>query len=207
MAQGQINRGSLLGDAIYEYTKRADVKTIVEFGTYNGLGSTRCILDGIRDSGKTDFLFYSIEAYESMYRVAKENNPTLPLGAEIIYGRIVEVDELNWFDKEKLNDDQKKWLRDDIVNYNMCPYIMEKIPSRIDLLILDGGEFSSYVEFHKLIDRSKILVLDDTFARETMKFNLIRKSILETGYRYKVIEDRCNDRNGFMIVENKNFNG
>ena len=207
MAQGQINRGSLLGDFLYEYAKKSEVKTIVEFGTYNGLGSTRCILDGIRDSGKTNFLFYSIEAYESMYKVAKENNPILPIGSEIIYGRIVESDELNWFDKEKLNDDQKRWLRDDLINYGMCPYIMDKIPSKIDLLVLDGGEFSSYVEFHKLIDRSKYLVLDDTYARETIKFNLIRKSILETGHRYRIIEDRPYDRNGFIIVENKNFHG
>lgn len=207
MAQGQINRGSLLGDILYEYAKKPEINTIVEFGTYNGLGSTKCLIEGIRDSGKTGCIFYSIEAYESMYRVAKENNPVEIPGFEIIYGRIVEIEELNWFDKDKLNDDQKKWLRDDLINYNMCPYVMDRIPSKIDLLLLDGGEFSSYVEFHKLIDRSKYIILDDTFARETIKFNLIRKSILETGQRYRVIEDRPHDRNGFMIVENRNFYG
>lgn len=204
MTQGQINRGSAFGDFIYEFTKKPEVKVVIEFGTFNGLGSTRCVLDGIRDS-KKNILFYSFEAYESMFRVAKENNPDSLDGFEIIYGRIVEVDELNWFDKNSLNEDQKKWLRDDIANYNLCPYVMDRIPNKIDLLILDGGEFSSYVEFHKLIDRSRYIFLDDTAAKETIKFNLIRKSILETKHRYKVIEDRPNDRNGFMIIENRNF--
>ena len=39
MKVGQINRGSILGEKIYNLCKQNDVQTIVEIGAWNGLVS------------------------------------------------------------------------------------------------------------------------------------------------------------------------
>jgi len=52
---GQITRGTPLGDWIYDLVKREDIINIVDIGTWNGLGSTKCIQDAIVDSRKEDY--------------------------------------------------------------------------------------------------------------------------------------------------------
>lgn len=39
--------------------------------------------------------------------------------------------------------------------------MLSQIPNKIDLLLLDGGEFSGYADFLTLHLRSKFIVLDD----------------------------------------------
>lgn len=58
MAQGQINRGSNLGETIYSLAKKDDVNVIVEIGTWNGAGgqdasylAEHLILDGYEVHG------------------------------------------------------------------------------------------------------------------------------------------------------------
>jgi len=205
MIQGQINRGSNLGETIYSLSKKDDVNVIVEIGSWNGAGSTKCIRDAVLDKGKPCKVL-SLEAYESMHKQAIQNNQPMIVGFDIIHGRIVEIDELNWFDKNSLSEDEKKWLADDIANYKLSKNVMDIIPEKIDLLILDGGEFSSHVEFHKLVDRSNYIILDDTFSG-TRKFTNIRGMILSNPSRYELIGDITNDRNGYMVLRNKLFNG
>jgi hypothetical protein len=204
MAQGQINRGSNLGETIYNIAKQDSVQTIVEIGTWNGAGSTKCIREAVLDKARPCKVL-SIEAWKSMYDVAIQNNQPAIVGFEIVHGRIVELSDLNWFDHSTLSEDEKRWLADDIANYNQCPNVMDKIPAKIDLLILDGGEFSSHEEFHKLIDRSNFVILDDTF-QGTRKFKAIREMILSNTDRYEIIGDITNDRNGYMVLRNKQFN-
>ena len=50
MTQGEINRRSILGDMIYDYASEPNIKTIVDIGTWNGLGTTKCVIDAIIDS-------------------------------------------------------------------------------------------------------------------------------------------------------------
>lgn len=203
MAQGQINRGSNLGETIYEIARQEDVNTIVEIGSWNGAGSTKCIRDAVLKRGKPCKVL-SLEAYESMHKPALENNQPMIVGFDIVHGRIIEVEELNWFDHNSLSQDEKGWLQNDITNYKLCPNVMHLVPDKIDLLILDGGEFSSYVEFHKLVDRSNYIILDDTF-QGTMKFTEIRKMVLSDNNKYEIIGDITNDRNGYMVIKNKKF--
>lgn len=55
---GQINIHSAFGKIIYDLSKRLDVINIVEVGTWNGEGSTQCILRAIDNSKR----FYTIES-------------------------------------------------------------------------------------------------------------------------------------------------
>lgn len=198
---GQINRGSQLGDIIYNMCKQDDIKIIVEIGTWNGLGTTKCIHDSIVENNKKDYLVYSLESNSEFYNQAIINLPKIQ-NFNILLGRIIEVEDLINIDD---CDDKffvpiskeiiKGWLVDDLKNYKSTENVLDKIPSKIDLLILDGGEFSSLGEFNKLKDRTTYFILDDTLL---IKNNEVA-NIMRNDDSYLILYDNTSDRNGFLI--------
>lgn len=200
---GQINIGTELGDIIYELCKRDDIINIVDIGTWNGLGSTRCIYQSIIDNSKKNYVVKSIEASTHLYEIAKNNIPQLD-NFTLINGRIIESTDLVDIDKcsdhfftEYSRDMQKGWLQDDIKNYNNISNVLSELPKKIDLLILDGGEFSSLAEFNILKDITRFIILDDTKCIKNYEVsNLIR----DNKESYNIIVD-SNDRNGFLVAE------
>jgi len=201
MSQGQINRGSKLGELIYDLCKQDDIKTIVEIGTWNGLGTTKCIHDSIVENNKKEYEVYSIESNEKYYNMAINNLSKLK-NFNIILGRIIEVEDLldinnsedkffNLYDKKT----QNTWLVEDVNNYKNIPNILNILPENIDLLILDGGEFSSLSEYNILKDRCKYFVLDDTNVLKNHEV----ANIMRNNKNYEILHDEINDRNGFLI--------
>ncbi len=204
---GQINRGSTLGEIIFNLCKQPDIKTIVDIGTWNGMGTTKCIYDAaLEKSG--EYLVCSIESSKKYYQEAVANLPKLA-NFHLLLGKIVERDELIDIDQ---SDDkffngslglgaygkkiQKSWLAEDIKNYNNVPNVLGLLPEKIDLLILDGGEYSSLAEFHKLKDRTKYFVLDDTVPLKNSEV----AQIIKQG-NYEILFDRPDDRNGFLVAK------
>jgi hypothetical protein len=174
---------------------REDVHNIIEIGTWNGMGSTRCVLDGIRN--KNSYVFVSYECFDEMYNEAIYNNKDyLSNNFRIIRGKIVnESDIYDWFDINSLNGDQQQWLKQDMERMARVPNVFNTIPDIIDLLILDGGEFSTYKEWLLLKDRTKYIVMDDTTCLKSKK---IREEIMGNP-RYKIIADCLTERNGYLV--------
>ena len=213
--QGQINIGTNLGDHILKLAQRKDVSTIVEIGTWNGLGSTLCVLEAIKNTNK---VFITIEAYQNMQLLAEDNLKAYKVNMgdrfQILHGTIVTQKDMGWIDINKIKDEVnrgiapseihpehlKLWLACDLEAIANSPYLYDQIPGQIDMLILDGGEYSTYPEWLKLKDRTKIFVLDDT---KYLKCKRIREEMIVSG-KYKVIADDQNDRNGYTILELKN---
>lgn len=79
----------------------------------------------------------------------------------------------------------------------LAPYCLPIIPAEIDLLLLDGGEWTSACEFHKLRDRSKVIALDDTHPDKSIK-NFGAKAWMMS-YGWEVLADEPDDRNGWFI--------
>ena len=100
----------------------------------------------------------------------------------------------------QLTYQEQGWFNEDISNLIATPNVINFIPEEIDFLLLDGGEFSTYPEWLKLKDRSKIIALDDT---NTTKCKKIKQQILSGKHpSYEIIID-SNDRNGFMFLRKK----
>lgn len=197
---GQINRGTELGDCIYNLVRdRVDIKTIVEFGTWNGLGTTKCVIDGLRD----DQHFYSIELYPDMYQLALENNRQNLKRSNIrfILGTIVSYNETFWFEHSLIDTNKDAhaslWYQKDMEMLKAGKDVMAQLPEAIDLLILDGGEYSTYPEWVKLRSRTRIVVLDDT---ATLKCNKIASELTKDA-SYRCLVNRPNERNGFSVYE------
>lgn len=202
---GQINRGSNLGEIIYHLCLQDDIKVIVEIGTWNGMGSTKCVYDSVSVK-KEDFLVYTLECNEEFYNKCLENYKNLPKldNFNFILGTIVEpeenIDPISNFDDRFFQQYSRKiqstWRNEDVENCKKTKNVLDIIPEKIDLLILDGGEFSGLSEYQKLKDRSTYFVLDDTNVIKNYEVaNLIRNSS-----DFQVLHD-SNERNGFLVAK------
>jgi len=200
---GQINKDSILGKIIYDLCKKEEIKNIVEIGTWNGLGTTKCIYDSILENNKKEYSVYSLESNPDLYQIALHNLPKIS-NFEIILGRIVEKSELVdidscpdfFFINGSSRETQRSWFNDDLKNYNSVDNVIDRLPKTIDLLILDGGEFSSFAEFTKLQDRVTYLVLDDTKVIKNYEV----ANIVRNDSSYQIIID-SSDRNGFLVAK------
>ena len=123
-----------------------------------------------------------------------------PCVISLIYGRIVEKDEiLNFVQTINLNRWEEQWLREDLENVDKSENVLNKIPEKIDLLLLDGGEFSTYSEWLKLKDRSTIIMLDDTTVTKCKKIN----DELKSSENYTLIFETL-EGHGFSVFKKIN---
>jgi len=202
---GQITESSGMGHFLSSLIRLNNFRSVVEIGTWNGKGSTACILNALRSKDpyfRSLTRFYTIELYKEMYDVAVQNLSEFAHwpNVKLLYGRIIEKEQLLWFNHQDIdfsNDDHAKlWYRRDIEELNKAPNILHELPPIIDLLILDGGEYSTYPEYELLHDRSRYMLLDDT---NVLKCAKIRNELLQSR-DHTVIIDAINDRNGWMFA-------
>ena len=184
-------RGRLLSEKI----KELKPKTILEIGTWKGLGSTKCILDSIGEECK----FISLESNPEFYNIAKNNLSEYSNKFTLLHGTIVTKNEITDFVSDKdLTNEQKVWLSEDLENLNSCKNVYEELPSEIDFLFLDGGEFSTYPEWLKLKGRSKVVALDDITQLKTKQ--IYTELLIDKNYDMISYNE---DGNGFCIFSKK----
>jgi hypothetical protein len=186
--QGQMLENTERGMVLINVLKEIKPKTIVEIGTWKGLGSTKCIIDSIDETSN----FISIESNYDFYQTAKNNLSKHIDKVNLLYGTIVTDKQINKFVSDKsLSEDQNQWLMEDLKNISMCENIIEKIPLEIDFLLLDGGEFSTYSEWEILKGRTKMVALDDIRELKTKQ----------------IYEELINDNNYELVIETSDGNG
>tara|TARA_R110000824_G_scaffold382230_2_gene575380 strand:+ start:81 stop:665 length:585 start_codon:yes stop_codon:yes gene_type:complete len=187
---GQINRGSQLGELIFNLVKNKNYKNFLEIGTWNGQGSTKCFIDALLERGD-DYSFISIEADINFYNEAKNfHKDNLSSKIQIIHGNIIDVLDL----MEPNSEEEKKWLNNDLNNYKNCRNVWGYIHRKFDVVLLDGGEFSTYQEFLKLKELTKVFVLDDTKMTKTRQ--VLKDLNNDSNW---ILNSSSKDRNGFAI--------
>jgi hypothetical protein len=199
----QSNVGQICNDSfakyITEYASNNKYKTFLEIGTWNGLGSTKSFSNGFvnRDD---DYIFYSLECNTDKCNDAAKlymNNDKIHILNEVIWNE-EPSDFYEIFPQCLTNNMYKHWNEVDILNMKLCDLFLNRpnLPDIFDVVLLDGGEFTTYHEFQILKNKCKILMLDDI---NVDKCKLIVKEI-ESDSSWKIIK-RENTRNGFLIAE------
>lgn len=203
---GQLNRSTFLGEKIYELSRIKDFTNFVEIGTWNGQGSTKCFMDALLFR-RDDSCLYSLESNKTFHEMAKnywKSVLSIPRGKKklrLIYGRIIEISELLTGDEISKEDgtglaNYRQWREENIFDYGQCPTVIDILPERIDVLLLDGGEFSTYAEFQKLKEKTGVVLLDDT---KSMKGKKIREELLQDRM-WRVVYDLPEKKNGACIA-------
>lgn len=195
---GQISNDEFSKD-ITEYASNGKYKTFLEIGTWNGLGSTKSFANGFKNRND-DYIFYSLECNKDKSSDAAKlyaYNTNMHILNEVIWNK--EPDNFYTIFPQCLsNDVYKHWNEVDIINMKRCNVFLERkdLPDIFDVILLDGGEFTTYYEFQLLKHRCKILMLDDINVEKC-------KLIVEEIYSdpsWKIIK-RHNSRNGYLIAE------
>lgn len=195
MTQGQINENTERYKILKNIIQKYKPKKILEIGTWKGLGSTKCIIDSIGN----DVEFISLETNKNFYDIAVNNLKEFSGKVKLIFGRIVEISEIeNFVNGVKLSDEEKKWLEGDLKNMKNCENVLNILPEKFDLILLDGGEFSTYSEWTKLKDRCDIVVLDDINVLKSKK--VYEELISNKNY---VILEQTQEGHGFCVFKKK----
>lgn len=194
--KGQVSADHQIGRWIRHLASLEENCTILEIGTWNGLGTSKMIVQGVnsRPVGQSAEVI-GLEANDELYHKAKSNLSKFEF-FKVIFGTLVTEHQL---DKSELTSVEREWLEKDISDLRDAPFVLNEIPSTIDLLILDGGEFSTYAEFQALKSRvSKWIVLDDT---NTRKCKRILQELNAENLFFLVWSS--NERNGTAVLARK----
>jgi len=199
---GQINNDTF-SQKIREFSKDPTNKSFLEIGTWNGLGSTKQFVDELENI-TDDYIFYSLEcnSEKSAYAKGLYSNKKVNILNEVIFN-VEPPDFYKIFPQCINNSMYKKWNDIDIINMKKCNLFLDRkeLPEIFDVILLDGGEFTTYFEFRILQNRCKYLMLDDI---NVDKCKLIVKEIEENPDKWDIIEKNTSTRNGFMICKNLN---
>jgi hypothetical protein len=197
---GQINLDGEAGMILYKTIKNnKDIRNVVDIGTWNGLGSTLCFIEAIKD---TNIKLISLECNKEKNLISKKNlHSKLTDNINLIWGSILQLDDIKNFDnifpELKLNFEYQYYHSVDLENIKTAPHVIDQIPDEIDFILFDGGEFTTIYEFEKLFNRCvKFIALDDT---NVSKCKLIRNKLLSNP-KWKEIFS-TNSRNGFSVFE------
>jgi hypothetical protein len=193
---GQIHNGTSEGKFIQKLlheTLGSQVKNVVEIGTWNGLGSTLCILNALQEYQSIPF--FSLECCKEKQESAVINlEEFVTESTQLIWGTIVNLSRLN--DSEYLmnfSDIQRDWYQVDFKNCEESPNVLSLLPEHIDFLLLDGGEYTTLNEFEILFPRCRhYILLDDTTQN---KCRVIEQKLASDASWQKIFHS--NERGGF----------
>jgi hypothetical protein len=165
--------GTAFMDAITDLIWTNKLKKIIETGSYEGLGTTRAIRNGMTGGEEV----YSIEVNPTHHRIAKRNNAdssiSLLLGLSVPNSMkpvSSTFDVPDWVIVDHLPDVRNGLYNREImfnVPDDMLRYAMSKFDFRPDLVILDSAGHMGLIEFRHLMslvpdDHTFYLALDDT---------------------------------------------
>ena len=164
ISEGQIKIDTPPGKLLYNFIEKNDIKNVLEIGTWNGLGSTIVLYDALKGKGGK-FSITSLETDKIAYKNAKKNLKNRK-EINLLLGRITEINEMPEpssidFIKHNLNPENIEWFYQDLRRYKKTKNVFELLDTDYDLILFDGGEFSTFAEFEKLYQRTKYFCLDD----------------------------------------------
>lgn len=192
MTQGQILPGSEFGNLLTRLATEAEV--IVEIGTWYGGGSTKCLQLGMIRPGQK---LFTVELDAEKARLASSDYLLFKNNISFIHGTIVLPEEFQPFE-HPIADSIQFYAPEKEAN-SKAPYVLDQIPEKIDLLLIDSGEWTGDVEFGKLWKRSRVIALDDTHPEKVNKNVRNRQKLLDEGWT--VIADNLNERNGYFAAK------
>ena len=198
---GQININGNFGKLIYKTALNPILTKWLEIGTWNGKGTTTCVLDGFRDAKKDSSKLISYEANNHMYAMAKENlkNHTHYNNVILHNGRI--PNEKPFISAKMLeeSDFYRRFYDGERYLYNEAKQIPLEFSPQV--VILDGAEYAGMLDFESIPkDDLKIIFLDDINCDKNKKVVEVLSS--DSNWLLHIKED---ERNGWACFLHKSL--
>lgn len=207
---GQVTGDSPFGKALIKQAARSDINTFLDVGTWTGQGTTQCLAYGAHlKYGKSHISIVSVEANKKLHEIACQNwSANKPPFLHLLHGTlskdIMKPNEIMAHPLfEKVKTHYELHYTTDCFSIIGAPLI-DFQGAKVDMVVLDGGEFCSESDFKCCMALSpKVIALDD--------INVIKNSnnyawLLKNNKKWRLMESG-EDRNGWAIFERqRNFN-
>ena len=209
----EINKDDPFGQCIIKVLKTFRIHSMLEIGSWDGLGSTSCIIEGLNDvkEKSLDCLEINKERFSALLNNTEKyswiscHNESSISYKSLMYKNFEEVwnSPYNHLPKEyNPKEIVKGWFdRDSDELKKIEVGFLEKNNKFYDAVLIDGGEFVGYSEYTLLKSRTNFFILDDSF--HAFKTSQITEELAEDP------EWQClahgNVRNGFAIFKRKNL--
>jgi len=158
---------------MFDFAKHFSCKVAVDIGTFTGMGSLRAMINGFLHKDRKDCTIFSFEsnkerAVEALQRYKRSpfdmsflqvhigkisKDGFLPMNQALSHPNYIGIKGLLGFYPEEKEV------------YDAAEYVGNVLPDSIDLVCMDGGEFSSPGDWDTIkIKNPKLIVLDDIFV-------------------------------------------
>lgn len=178
---GQINRKGKMGQLLYSCAKYGGFTKWLEIGTWNGNGTTLCILDGFRDGACSTAKLVSYESNKYLCRCAELNltGHAAKSQLQIIHGRLSvgkTFPEPTTFSPEiRASNHFCRYYDEERFTFKNAAVI--PCPFEPEVLVLDGGEYGSTLDWESISKENlKVLFLDDilSYKNKELYANLLK---------------------------------
>jgi hypothetical protein len=211
---GQINRGWPMGDALYQIASKPEVRNVLEIGTWRGDGSTAVLAQALAETGGK---LWTLEAKEQPHRHACELYRDSGLPVELLHGASIDPAKYPPFShywpriettsQERLEPGSyRDMYNDEIVSawaaprHGLLSRLIREVGS-FDLVLLDGGEFASGLEFELLEPHiAGYVFMDDTNHERCIKNALPRQQVVQSS-GWRVVADELGQRYGWLAAK------
>jgi hypothetical protein len=207
---GQITFETEFGKHLASIGADLNYTTYFEVGTWKGNGTTRCVIEGIvqryQRNSMRNVHFWSLESNLVFYREALYFWQQIPMPClHLLYGRLHEdclmtkEEIINHPYYPLVKSHYEDWYEQDSMDYNISPCVdMDLLPD-LDVIILDGGEFSGYADWLVLKKKNpRVVCLDDIHV---MKNEKVFKELLSDPLWDLFVKG--DERHGFAIFKKK----
>ena len=187
---GQLHPNTPVGNFLNHTAKNPEYKTFMEVGCWNGQGSTLCIGSALA-TREDETTFVSLEADKGRRDAAADfwttqNHGNMKL--DIFWGKVSnEMLTQEYVANHPKFSEQLQYYDIEISQTSECPLLDAELPSKVDVILLDGGEFCSIGDYKFVMKKYpdvKMIILDDI---DTIKNELIYNHLTQEGSPWKVI--------------------
>jgi len=170
-----------MGQLLYNCAKQSGLTKWLEIGTWNGNGTTLCILDGFRDGNCSSARLFSYESNKFLCRCAELNlaQHAARQQLQILHGRLSvgkTFPKLSTFSSEiRASEHFFKYYDEERFTFNAAAVI--PCPFAPEVLVLDGGEYGSTLDWESISkEKLQILFLDDilSYKNKELYANLLK---------------------------------
>lgn len=165
---GQFSKNTDCWNLMKELAQDLNNETFLEVGTWNGYGSTMAIVEGLRTRSNPNYIFYSLECNKEKHQAASQlykDDKNVHILNEVLTKLPLEIIAKKFPFIKKEDGKFHEWAELDYQNCESCELFWGKrLASKkiFDVVILDGGEYTTWFEFLLLKNKTNIFVLDDT---------------------------------------------
>ena len=158
---------------MYDFAKQDYCKIAIDIGTFTGMGSLRAMINGFLQKDRRGCTIYSFESDKIRATEAFERYSKGPFDMSFLQIHIGKISENGFLSLEKAMTHPNyigiKGLMgyhpEEKAVYDSAKYVGNVLPDSVDLVCMDGGEFSGPGDWATIKSKNpKMIILDDIFV-------------------------------------------